>query len=54
MPRNAEAYFNLGTVHEALGAPSEALKSYRAALALEPPDDARVHNNIGGVLSLQA
>ena len=24
-PSNAEAYFNLGTLHEALGAPSDAL-----------------------------
>ena len=52
-PTNPEAYFNIGTVHDALGSPAGALAAYRASLALDSPDEARVHNNIGGVLSAQ-
>ena len=49
-PADADVYFNLGTLHEKIGANTAALESYQHALALEPPDEARVHNNIGGVL----
>ena len=50
-PDEHEAHFNLGTVREADGDLDAALLSYRRALALDPPDEARIQNNIGGVLS---
>ncbi|KAL1521471.1 hypothetical protein AB1Y20_021133 [Prymnesium parvum] len=52
-PTDPEAYFNLGTAYEASGDFELALRSYRSALAHDPVDEARVHNNIGGVLSVQ-
>ena len=52
-PEEASAYFNLGTLEEAAGRMDASLASYRAALSAEPDDEARVHNNLGGVLLAQ-
>jgi tetratricopeptide (TPR) repeat protein len=49
-PEDVDAHFNLGTVEESVGDLATSLRWYRAALALDPPDEARIHNNIGGVL----
>ena len=50
-PSDSDLQYNLGTAEEAAGQHDGALRSYRAALALEPPNEASVLNNIGGVLS---
>lgn len=50
-PLDADARYNLGLLEESAGDHEAALRAYRAALALDPPDEARLHNNIGGILA---
>jgi len=49
MPKDAEAYFNLGVVQRGLGLLNEAVASYRRALQIKPAY-AEAHSNLGNTL----
>ena len=52
-PRDADPLFNLGGSRDAEKRYTESLHAYRGALERDKKNEARIHNNIGNVLSYQ-